>query len=208
MSTEPGAKAEAEAQPESEQIVFVNPDGTPTGETGPKLASHTANTKMHLAFSCYIFRKSDNKFLMTQRALSKKVWPGVWTNSVCGHPAPGEPIEVAIRRRAKDELGITDLYNIEVELPSYTYKTPPYNGIIENEFCPVYVAYTEAEFVPNSEEVEAYKWLTWPEYAQLLVARPDEMSYWCKDQYKQLSGREPFASLASTGKVRLNSANG
>jgi len=83
-----------------EQIVFVDENGQPNGEVGPKLESHTANTRLHLAFSCYIFRKSDNKFLVTQRALSKKVWPGVWTNSVCGHPAPGEAIEDAIRRRA------------------------------------------------------------------------------------------------------------
>jgi len=191
MSVEPGTKV----QPESEQIVFVNPDGTPTGEIGPKLASHTADTKMHLAFSCYIFRKSDSKFLMTQRALSKKVWPGVWTNSVCGHPAPGEVIEAAIKRRAQDELGITNLYDLKVVLPDYTYKTPPYNGIIENEFCPVYIAYTDGEFTPNPAEVEAYKWLTWPEYVQLLAAKPDEMSYWCKDQYQQLRKREPFASL-------------
>lgn len=181
---------------ETEQIVFVDPDGTPTGETGPKLASHTAETRMHLAFSCYIFRPGDNKFLVTQRALSKKVWPGVWTNSVCGHPAPGEAMESAIRRRATHELGISDMRDIKVVLPHYTYKTPPYNGIIENEFCPVYVAYVSEDFTPNPEEVEAYKWLSWPEYIQLLDSDPENMSYWCKDQYKQLKDLEPFASLA------------
>ena len=51
------------AMQELEQIVFVDESGQPTGESGPKLASHTANTKLHLAFSCYIFRKSDKKFL-------------------------------------------------------------------------------------------------------------------------------------------------
>lgn len=171
---------------EVEQIVFVHPDGTPTGEVGPKLASHTADTKMHLAFSCYIFRKSDHAFLATQRALTKKVWPGVWTNSVCGHPAPGEKIEDAIVRRAAQELGLTSISDIRVVLPTYTYKTPPYNGIIENEFCPVYVAYTDAEPQPNIEEVEAYRWMSWPEYATLLTEHPDEMSYWTKDQYRQL----------------------
>lgn len=94
---------------EIEQIVFVNEDGTPTGEIGPKLESHNASTRLHRAFSCYILRRSDNKFLVTQRALSKKVWPGVWSNSFCGHPMPGETIEDAIRRRGSFELGLTNL---------------------------------------------------------------------------------------------------
>jgi len=180
---------------QAEQIVFVDENGKPTGETGPKLESHTANTKRHLAFSCYIFRKSDNKFLVTQRAFSKKVWPGVWTNSVCGHPAPGEGMEAAIRRRAAYELGIDTLEDISCVLPTYRYTTPPYNGIIENEFCPVFVAYVDGDPEPNPDEVEAYKWLTWPEYVDLLTNRPDDMSYWAKDQYAQFKDLEPFTSL-------------
>ena len=176
---------------ETEQIVFVNEDGQPTGETGPKLASHTANTKLHLAFSCYIFRQSDNAFLCTQRAMTKKVWPGVWTNSVCGHPAPGEPMEDAIKRRAAYEIGVTDLHDIQVVLPRYRYTTPPYEGVIENEFCPVYIAFTGQEPLRNPDEVEAYEWLGWAAYAQKLTADATHMSYWAKDQYIQLA-RLPF----------------
>lgn len=180
---------------EFEQIVFVNEDGTPTGETGPKLASHTASTRLHLAFSCYIFRRSDNKFLLTQRALSKKVWPGVWTNSVCGHPAPGESLEAAISRRADFELGVKNLEAITCILPHYRYTTPPFDGIIENEFCPVFVAYTSDEPDPNPDEVETYRWVDWTEYVSLLQDQPDDMSYWAKDQYVQLRHLEPFTSL-------------
>ena len=175
-----------------ELIVFVNEAGVPTGETGPKLASHTSETKLHLAFSCYIFRKSDHKFLLTQRALTKKVWPGVWTNSVCGHPAPGEKIEDAIRRRADYELGIKNVTDISTLLPNYRYTTPPYNGIVENEFCPVYLAFIDEEFVPNPAEVEACEWLTWTDYVAKLTdpANAEIMSYWAKDQYKQLGKLE------------------
>ena len=183
--------------PETEQIIFVDEQGKPTGETGPKLASHNAHTKRHLAFSCYIFRKSDNMFLVTQRALSKKVWPGVWTNSVCGHPAPGEKVEDAIRRRAKYELGIEHLEGVQVVLPQYKYTTPPYNGIIENEFCPVYVAYVEDDPRPNPYEVEQYMWVTWMAYAHMLRRSPEKISYWALDQYKRLKEVEPFRSLPS-----------
>jgi isopentenyl-diphosphate delta-isomerase len=178
-----------------EQIVFVDETGTPTGETGPKLASHNANTRLHLAFSCYIFRTSDNHFLLTQRALSKKVWPGVWSNSACGHPMPGEALETAIRRRAKYELGLAQLSNLRCVIPKYTYKTPPYKGIVEHEFCPIFIAYTNAEPRPNPAEVEAYQWVTWPQYAQMLSDHAGNMSYWAKDQFKHLRAQEPFSSL-------------
>jgi isopentenyl-diphosphate delta-isomerase len=179
-----------------ELIVFVDENGQPTGEVGPKLESHTARTKLHLAFSCYIFRQSDKKFLVTQRALSKKVWPGVWTNSVCGHPMPNEPIEAAVKRRATHELGLSKLRDIACVLPKYRYTTPPYNGIVENEFCPVYVAFTDEEPKPNPAEVEAFEWMTWPDYVKTLSNQSREVSYWAKDQYQQLKDLEPFASLA------------
>jgi isopentenyl-diphosphate delta-isomerase len=168
---------------EEERIVFVNESGEPTGETGPKLASHTADTKLHLAFSCYIFNRKTGQFLLTQRAHVKKVWPDVWTNSVCGHPLPDEAIENAIRRRASYEIGVNGIEDLTCIVPNYTYTTPPYNGIIENEFCPVYVAFTDEEPKPNPGEVEAYRWLTWPEYGKFLQTDMDTISYWAKDQY-------------------------
>jgi isopentenyl-diphosphate delta-isomerase len=180
---------------DTEKIVFVDEAGRPTGETGPKLASHTADTRLHLAFSCYIFRRSDNAFLMTRRALSKKVWPGVWTNSVCGHPMPGEAIKDAIHRRAAFELGLDKLDGLQCVLPKYTYKTPPYQGIIEHEFCPVFTAYTASEPRPNPEEVETSQWVPWPEYTRFLAAEPAIISYWTKDQHKQLCQLEFFRSL-------------
>ncbi len=163
---------------ELEQIVFVDENGKSTGEIGPKLASHNTSTKLHLAFSCYIFRRSNNKFLVTQRALSKKVWPGVWSNSFCGHPAPGETVEAAIRRRGLFELGIKELMDIKCVVPKYVYITPPYNGIVEHEFCPIYVAYVDTEPKPNPDEVEAYEWVEWLAYVQMLETEPDKMSYW------------------------------
>jgi isopentenyl-diphosphate delta-isomerase len=174
---------------EQEQIVFVDKEGKPTGEAGPKLASHTANTKLHLAFSCYIFRADTGKFLFTKRAHSKKVWPDVWTNSVCGHPMPGEGIEDAIRRRSAYEVGIHRFTELHLAVPRYIYMTPPYNGIVEHEFCPIYLAVTRDEPQPNPAEVEAYRWITWTDYRAALHDDAEHISYWAKDQYSLVKSR-------------------
>lgn len=175
-----------------EQIVFVTDDGVPTGEFGPKLASHTAHTRLHLAFSCYVFNDR-GEFLVTQRAHTKKVWPDVWTNSVCGHPAPGEEMVDAIKRRLQYELGM-EATDFQAVLPQYRYTTPPYNGIIENEFCPVFVARATSDVQPNPEEVDAYKWLAWEDFIAAAEAdTTDSWSWWCKDQLSQLKNNETVA---------------
>lgn len=177
-------------------IVYVNSDGTPTGETAAKLDAHTATTRLHSAFSCYIFNDK-NELLVTQRAHSKKVWPDVWTNSVCGHPAPRESREAAVTRRSEYELGM-HIKDLTLILPNYTYRTPPYNGIIEHEFCPVYVARLASNPRPNPEEVEAYKWLSWDDFTkQALSDTDDTWSWWCKDQIKQLQNQETLKQFIS-----------
>lgn len=170
-----------------ELIVLLDEQGKPVG-TAPKLASHHANTPLHAAFSCYVFNDKD-EFLVTQRALSKKVWPGVWTNSVCGHPGPNETHQAAIVRRAHDELG-AQLTDIQVTLPDYRYKTPAFRGIVENEICPVFTARLTGELAPNPEEVEDYKWLSWADYKRDIRSYPEKYSYWAKDQLQQLMQKQ------------------
>ncbi len=175
-----------------ELIVLMDQNGNPTGEVSEKLSAHNANTRLHLAFSCYVFNEKGN-LLVTQRAHSKKVWPGVWTNSVCGHPAPGEDMVDAIKRRLDFELGMT-AKDIQVLLPKYIYKTPPYKGIIEHEFCPVYIARATSEPNPNPDEAKAYKWVKWADYVAATEAdTKDEWSWWCKDQLRLLKNN-PFIS--------------
>jgi isopentenyl-diphosphate delta-isomerase len=180
---------------EPELIVLVDEEGRPVG-SAPKAASHHAETPFHLAYSCYVFDEQGS-FLVTRRALSKKVWPGVWSNSACGHPAPEETMEDAIRRGLRHELGMT-ARDLQVVLPTYSYRAPPFRGIVEYEFCPVYVARAEGEPRPNPVEVDAYRWTTWADFVEGAEAdTTDEYSWWCKDQLKELKGHPLIAAYAN-----------
>src|SRR5262245_18100976 len=123
---------------EEEQIILVDEENRQIG-VAPKLASHHAYTPLHRAFSCFVFNEK-REFLLSQRALSKRVFPGIWTNSCCGHPAPGEATQAAVRRRLKEELGLT-VQQMELVLPDFRYRAEM-NGIVENEICPVFAAVT------------------------------------------------------------------
>lgn len=180
---------------QEEVVLFCDEQGNPTGKTGPKLDSHNAETQMHLAFSLYVFN-AKGQLLVTKRASTKKVWPGVWTNSCCGHLAPGETTIDAAKRRLAFELGMS-AEGFEVVVPDYTYKTPPFNGIIEFEFCPVLVGFSEQEPIMNPNEVAECAWINWQQFIDETTADSDDYSnphapdapkwsWWCKDQLKLL----------------------
>lgn len=140
----------------TEEVVLLDEQGEAIG-TAPKADVHTDSTPLHLAFSCYLFN-DDGRLLVTRRALSKRTWPGVWTNSFCGHPLPGESFESAIARRARDELG-TDVRDIRPALPGFRYRARDSSGIVENEVCPVYTATLDGTINPNADEVNDWEWV-------------------------------------------------
>ncbi len=154
----------------------------------PKLASHNAHTPLHLAFSCYLLNPA-GKLLITKRAASKKVWPGVWSNSVCGHPLPGESLPAAIFRRVLFEIGISDITKMREVLPGYRYQSPLYNGVRENELCPVYAAVTAQTPKLNKDEVSDCRWVSWPQLRYEVSKKPDNFSYWLKDQLPLLTDK-------------------
>jgi isopentenyl-diphosphate delta-isomerase len=170
---------------ETEKVILVDEAGRAVG-TEDKATVHHAATPLHLAFSSYVFDEQ-GRLLLTQRAYEKKTWPGVWTNSCCGHPLPGEPLDDAVRRRLADELGLTAT-RVELVLPAFRYRAEMPDGVVENELCPVFRVTTTGEPTADEAEVAAYEWVSWADVA----ARAD-LSPWCLLQLDELRelGPEP-----------------
>lgn len=138
-----------------DHVVLLDESGAEIG-TAPKHSVHGGDTALHLAFSCYVFNPA-GEVLLTRRALTKQAWPGVWTNSFCGHPLPAEPLMDAVHRRAGHELAL-DIEALELALPLFRYRAIDSGGTVENEVCPVYLATTSRQPIPNPHEVIDYAW--------------------------------------------------
>jgi isopentenyl-diphosphate delta-isomerase len=161
-----------------ELVVLVDEQNNPIG-TAPKDTVHTADTPLHRAFSLFVFN-TQKQILLTKRAASKKTFPGVWTNTVCGHLGPDENAIDASKRRLKEELGIE---GVEVrEVSPYRYRFADNNGIVENEICPILVGYFQGDPTPHPSEVDDWKWMDWQEFLSELKNDPGTYSPWCKEE--------------------------
>jgi isopentenyl-diphosphate delta-isomerase len=167
----------------AELVVLLDEQGHAVG-TADKRTVHHNDTPLHLAFSCYVFDDS-GAVLITRRALHKPTWPGAWTNSVCGHPGPGEDLREAVRRRARDELGL-ELTDVRLALPAFRYRAVMPDGVVENEMCPVFTARTSGAVAPDPDEVDSYEWVDWADFRAAVRAGEREVSPWCVDQVADL----------------------
>ena len=183
-----------------ELVVLLDDAHRPVG-VADKATVHQASTPLHLAFSCYLFDDRD-RLLVTRRSTGKRTWPGVWTNTCCGHPAPGEPPEDAVRRRLRDELGV-DVADLQVALPEFTYRERM-DGVEENELCPVYLGRLVGTPQPDPSEVADLDRLGWEEYVAWTVQAPPgrgELSVWSRQQVRALqsAGAVPDFLAATSG---------
>jgi isopentenyl-diphosphate Delta-isomerase len=181
-----------------ESVVLLDEGGREIGSAA-KASVHHAATPLHLGFSCYLF-DADGRVLLTRRALGKRTWPGVWTNSYCGHPSPGEVVVDAVHRRARQELGVS-IDSLVCVLPEFRYRAVAADGTVENEICPVFCARAEGPIHADSDEVMDWRWVSWRDLRSA-AGLPWAISPWAVQQIPLLD--------ASTymGRVPSSSANG
>jgi isopentenyl-diphosphate delta-isomerase len=175
-----------------EHVVLVDEANNKLG-LEDKYKVHTGYTPLHRGFSVFIFNSSGD-LLLQQRSEKKITWPNVWSNSVCGHPADNESAQQAAKRRAKFELGIDiDLNDIEMILPEYRYRYEHY-GVVENEICPVMVAFGEFSLSPNPDEVGNTRWIKWVDFLDE-VSKPNKYSEWCQEEALLIEKSPKFQRL-------------
>ncbi|HYP45572.1 MAG TPA: isopentenyl-diphosphate Delta-isomerase [Propionibacteriaceae bacterium] len=169
-----------------DRVVLLDDSGRAIGDHD-RLAVHSESTPLHLAFSLYLLDDA-GQVLFTRRALTKATWPGVWTNSCCGHPRPGESLEDGLRRRLHEELGV-GVSDLRCALPDFAYRAQDVSGIWENEVCPVYVGrvvHPEHGLRPNRSEVMDWKWVRWRDVKTAVDGAPFAFSPWAVSQIEQL----------------------
>ena len=172
----------------ADHVVTVDDQGRRTG-TFERAAVHTTETPLHLAFSCYVLDDA-GRLLLTRRALAKRTWPGVWTNSFCGHPRWTETTEESIVRHARHELEL-EIAGLEVAVPGFRYRAVDASGVVENEICPVYAARAAGTVEPNPDEVMETAWADPRDVALAVAATPWAFSPWMVLQVAALGAATP-----------------
>jgi isopentenyl-diphosphate Delta-isomerase len=125
-----------------DEVVLVNDDDEVIG-VAEKLAAHLSGD-LHRAFSIFVFN-SAAQLLLQKRAASKYHSKGLWSNTCCGHPRPGESIEEASRRRLYEEMG----FECEVrQVFALTYFAELDGGLFEHEYDHVFVGQFDGARLP------------------------------------------------------------
>lgn len=178
---------------DSEELILVDRHDTETGHL-PKGACHDGDGILHRAFSVFLFNPA-GELLLQQRAASKRLWPGFWSNSCCSHPRRGETMAVATRRRLRDEL------NIDASL-EFVYKfqyQAAYRDLgAEHELCHVFLGNVSGEPRPNAQEIEAIRFAGVAQLDALLDDAAERFTPWFRMEWQALR-RDYSAALARCG---------
>jgi isopentenyl-diphosphate delta-isomerase len=155
-----------------ERVVLVDAADRQVG-TAPKLEAHRRGL-LHRALSV-IVRDGEGRLLLQQRHARKYHSGGLWTNTCCSHPRPGEPVDVAAGRRLREEMGFSCPL---LPLTTVTYRAEVGAGLVEHELVHVFAGAFAGAIRPDPREADGYAWVTPARLSADLAASPDRYSVW------------------------------
>ncbi|MCF4998526.1 isopentenyl-diphosphate Delta-isomerase [Pseudomonas syringae] len=162
-----------------EELILVDTQDESVGQA-EKMDVHRQGL-LHRAFSIFIFDRQ-GRLLLQQRALGKYHSQGLWTNTCCGHPRPGERTVEAAKRRLIEEMGLMcDL----LEVHAFIYHEQVTNDLIEHEYDHVYVGQSAVDPQANPEEALDWKWVTLTELARDITDEPQAYTVWFRKILKE-----------------------
>jgi isopentenyl-diphosphate delta-isomerase len=178
-----------------EQVILVDEQDRAIG-TCEKMEAHLQG-HLHRAFSVFVFN-ARGRLLLQQRAQSKYHCGGLWTNTCCSHPRPGESVEDAAYRRLQEEMGF------QTELTAaftFTYRAELDKGLIEHEVDHVFTGIYEGEVIPNSEEAMDHSYMSVSDLEESLQRFPEKFTPWLKIAFPRIKAWwqahfEPLEALA------------
>lgn len=156
------------------EVQLVDAEDNPNGSM-EKLEAHEKGA-LHRALSVLIIN-SKKEILLQRRALGKYHSPGLWTNTCCSHPYPGEDPNEAAKRRLQEEMGMSSELTF---LFKFQYKCDFENGLIEHELDHVFIGKTDDTPHLNTDEAIAFKWMSIENLEQDMLSYPENYTFWFK----------------------------
>lgn len=166
-------------------VILVDKNDNETGIAG-KTEAHEKGL-LHRAVSVFVVN-SKGEWLLQQRAFGKYHSPGLWSNTCCSHPFPGETTVEAASRRLQEEMGIGCHLNY---LFSFTYRADFENGLTENEFDHVFYGVCDDLPQINNDEVESYHYFSFDELNKMVAQNPEDFTVWFRLIYRQVHDFQP-----------------
>jgi len=165
--------------PTDEPLILIDEGNRAIGTAG-KEAVHRAGM-LHRAFSIFMVDER-GRILLQQRSPRKYHSGGLWANSCCGHPRPGERTLTAARRRLNEELGIRDplIFGFLAR-----YRADLDHGMQENELVYVYFGRLRSVTKPDPAEIARVELLSLREIERRIRAKPGTFTYWMKHYLRQ-----------------------
>lgn len=165
-----------------EFVILVDQNDQEVGQM-EKLAAHE-DGRLHRAFSVCVFNYRQ-ELLLQQRALGKYHSAGLWTNTCCSHPRPGESLEKAAHRRLQEEMGfdceLQEIFNMQ-------YRFGFSNGLTEHEYDHVFIGFYDQLPKPNKYEVAQWTYMARPEIASIMENHSNSFTDWFQLMFAQLKG--------------------
>lgn len=161
-------------------VILVDENDRPTGVM-EKQEAHEKGV-LHRAITVYIFN-SRRQLLLQQRACGKYHSGGLWSNTCCSHPAPGEDSLQAAYRRLYQEMGLrcalTPMFTL-------TYCLPLENGLTEHEVGHVYFGLTDDIPQANPDEAAGFQYLSLDQISQRIAASPEAFTSWFRLTFSRI----------------------
>jgi isopentenyl-diphosphate delta-isomerase len=177
----------------NDHVILVDNRDAPIG-TAEKLAAHRAG-RLHRAFSVFVLSPR-GEVLLQRRAQGKYHSGGLWSNTCCSHPRPGESTVEAARRRLREEMG----FDCDLETAcSFVYRAEVGGGLVEHEYDHIFLGHWDGTPTPDPAEVEEWRWVPADELRRELRTRPGRFTYWFRVAMRELEDRGRLPGPADRG---------